>query len=132
MEIDFKNLLTGDPAILALVETRITPSVYSQATADPAIRYQKITGNIGLHMQGSDGLSSDLMQVDVRSATAAETISIKAAIIARLHGFEGRQGSTDFRVIALRDDRGVKFEKTDSKSYYTCSMDFDVWSRRAL
>jgi hypothetical protein len=131
METDFKNLLTGDPAILALVSTRIYPSTYAQASSDPAARYQKITGNMGLHMQGSDGLSTDLMQVDVRSGTAAESLALKSAIVARLHGFEGLQGSTNFRLIALRDDRGIKFEKTDSKSYYTASLDFDVYSKQA-
>jgi hypothetical protein len=119
METDFKNLLTGDPAILALVSTRIYPSTYAQASSDPAARYQKITGNMGLHMQGSDGLS------------AAESLALKSAIVARLHGFEGLQGSTNFRLIALRDDRGIKFEKTDSKSYYTASLDFDVYSKQA-
>lgn len=137
METDFRALLAGAVPIINQVEVRIYPTVYPQNATDPAVRYQKITGSIGLHMQGSDGLSGDLMQVDVRcdaqdqAGAVAKVQAIRTAIVDQLHGFEGIQGSTDFRVIALRDDRGVRFEKTDAKAYYTTSLDFDVWSRRA-
>lgn len=131
MENDFRALLATDATIIGLVAARIYPAVYAQNATDPAIRYQKITGAPGLHMRGSDGLSADLMQVDVRAATAAEVLSIRDAIVNRLHAFSGLQGPTDFLVIALRDDRGVKFEKTEPKAYYTASLDFDVHSRLA-
>jgi hypothetical protein len=117
--------------LVGLVDTRIYPATYAQAKADPAIRYQKITGAIGLHMQGSDGLSTDLMQVDVRALTAASALAVRDAIVTLLHGFQGVQGATDFKLIALRDDRGVQFEKTEAASYYTASLDFDVYSRAA-
>jgi hypothetical protein len=53
------------------------------------------------------------------------------AIVTLLHGFQGVQGATDFKLIALRDDRGVQFAKTEAASYYTTSLDFDVYSRAA-
>lgn len=131
LEVDFRALLATAVSVIAAVDVRIYPTVYPQNATDPAVRYQKITGSIGLHLRGSDGLSSDLMQIDMRAVTALEVFNIRDAIVATLHGFTGLQGSTDFRVIALRDDRGVRFEKTDPKAYYTCSLDFDVWSRLA-
>ena len=57
METDFRSIIADDPAVKALVSTRIYPATYSQGAANPAVRYQKVTGSIGLHMQGSDGLA---------------------------------------------------------------------------
>lgn len=137
METDFRALLAGDVAIIRLVAGRIYPAAYAQNAADPCVRYQKISGSIGLHMQGSDGLSTDLMQIDVRAAAgssgegAAKALAIRDALVALLHGYRGLVGSTQFQLIALRDDRGVQFETSGAKSYYTTSLDFDVYSRAA-
>lgn len=131
METDFKAVLAGDPAIITLVSTRIYPKTYAQATGDPAIRYTRVGGGLGIHMQGSDGLGSAIMQVDARSLTEKEVLSIQDAIVARLHGFRGVEGGTDFRLIAL--DRGPTgdFDATGTKPYYTTSMDFAVSFRAA-
>jgi hypothetical protein len=131
METDFRALLATDPTIIDLVATRIFPSTYAQGATDPAIRYLKVTSSIGLHTQGSDGLTSAVVQVDVRATTAAVAISIRDAIVALLHGFKGQQGATDFKLIALQDDRGIGFENTGPQSFYTASLDFDVRSRAA-
>lgn len=130
METDFRSLIAGDPAVAALVAARIYPSTYAQAKDNPCVRYRKVTGTIGLHMRGSDGLGDDLMQIDVRALTALSAIAVKDAIIAKLHGFAGVSGNTEFLVIGLRDDRGVGFEKTDAEQFYTASLDFNVSWRR--
>jgi hypothetical protein len=132
LETDFRALLVGDPALLGLVSTRVYLSTYAQATVSPALRYMKVTGGTGLHMGGSDGLSESTMQVDARSSlSAAEAISIRDAIVARLHGYRGIEGATDFRLIELTSDRGVSFDDTGTTKYYVASLDFDVWSRVA-
>ena len=82
-------------------------------------------------MQGSDGLSSDLVQVDIRAKSAQSALDVRAVVIAKLHSLSCVQGATDFRLIALRADRGVQFEKTDTASYFTALLEFDVYSRAA-
>jgi len=130
VENDFRALLAGNTALIALVGARIYPSTYAQGATNPCIRYRKITGSTGLHMQGSDGLSEDLMQVDVRATTKASATAVRDAVKALLHGFAGLQGSTDFRVIEIRDDRGVIFETTGAEEFYSASVDFDVFSKQ--
>ena len=131
MENDLLALLAADAAIALLVADRIYPAIYPQGVADPAIRYQKVAGSIGLYMQGSDGLSSDLVQVDIRAKSAQSALDVRAVVIAKLHSLSCVQGATDFRLIALRADRGVQFEKTDTASYFTALLEFDVYSRAA-
>lgn len=131
MEADFRALLATDATLIGLVSTSIYPSTYAQAATSPAVRYFKVTGAPGLHMQGSDGLSSDLMQVDARADTASSALAVRDALVARLNTFRGIQGATDFQLISLRDDRGVQFDNTGPQSFYTASLDFDCWSRAA-
>lgn len=135
MEADFNAILTGYAPLTTLIPaTRITPVQYTQATGNPCLRYTKIDGATGLHMQGSDGLSSTLMQIDVRVPAAggvAPLLRIRDVLVARLHPFRGVVGATEFRLVSLRSDRGVRFEKTDTEQFYTASLDLDVWSRAA-
>lgn len=138
MESDFRALLVGHAALIALVPAaRIFHGNYAQGVAPPAIRFFKVSGLTGLHMQGSDGLTESRMQVDIRSAVRGgvavvpEVLAIRDVLTALLHTFRGIQGSTDFRVIHLMDDRGVEFSKVDSTEYYTASLDFHIWSRAA-
>lgn len=131
METDFRALLADDGPTAALVSTRIYPSTYAQGAASPAIRYTRITGAPGLHMNGGDGLVSALRQVDVRALTAASALSVRDAIVAKLHAFRGTKGTTDFRVIALQSDRGIQFDETGPDAFYTASLDLEVWSRAA-
>jgi hypothetical protein len=129
MENDFRAILAGSTTLTALVSTRIYPSTYVQNSGNPAIRYAKITGADALHMQGTDGLDVSTMQIDIRAKTAAEVLSIRDALRTLLNPYSGTQGSTQFSLISLRDDRGVKFETTGAESFYTASLDFDVTSR---
>lgn len=131
METDFRSILADDATLVGLVSTRIYPSTYPQDVTEPCVRYQKITGAIGLHMQGSDGFSEDLMQVDVRALTKASADAVRAAIIAALHAYAGTEGTTRFQLIALSSDRGVRFESTGPKTYYTASLDFACYSTDA-
>jgi hypothetical protein len=139
MESDFRAILAGYAALIALVGTRIYPSAYAQGATDPCIRYQKITGGTGLHMQGSDGLDDAQVQVDIRGLTVASVIAVRDVLIGThgtgglLHPYRGIVGDTDFRLIRLVDggDRGIRHEKPNDVDYYTASLDFRIWSRAA-
>lgn len=131
MERDFRTALLDDSAIAALVEARIYPSAYPQKSTSKAIRFRKVAGDTGLHMQGSDGLSSALVQVDLRAATADEAYELRDAIVARLHGFHAVVGATDFRLIAIASDRGVDFDSSTPTDWFTASVDFRVQWRAA-
>lgn len=133
MEQDFYTLLSTDASLIALVDDRIDPSVFSQGTGNPCIRYQKVTGGPGIHHGGSDGLSSDLMQVDVRARTAASALAVRDAMVALLHPYTGTVGNTDFLLIYLVEggDRGIRHEKPNDVDYYIASLDFRIQSRAA-
>lgn len=131
MEIDFRAVLAGHTALTDMVGSRIYPVQYPQGVANPALRYRVISATTGLHMQGSDGLSETLMQVDVRAGGFDQAVAVRDELVALLHPFRGVQGDTEFRLIRLETDRGVDFERPDSVEIWTASIDFRVWSRVA-
>ena len=138
MEDDFYALLTEHAPLIALVPAgKITPSTYTQGATGTVVRYQVIDSATGIHMQGSDGLASTLMQVDVRAASVAAVKAVRDVLVGRhgvgglLHPYRGIIGDTRIQLIQLRSDRGIRFEKTAAQEFYTASLDFDIWSRAA-
>lgn len=143
MENDFRAIMADDAALTALVAARIYPVIYPQSVAGPAVRFTIISSIPGLHMQGSDGLTVSIVQVDIRAKVApnvvaySQVLNICNVLIGAhgsgglLHPFRGVVGSTDFRLIRLRDKRGPEHEKTAAEEFFTASLDFDVWSKAA-
>lgn len=138
MENDFLAILKAhSPLVLLIPTAKMTPVNYSQGVTGTLLRYRKITGGGGLTMAGSDGLSSSLMQIDIRAVTYGAVIAVRNVLIGPnsggglLHPYRGTVGSTVFQIISLSDDRGVQFEKTGAEEFHTTSLDFNVWSRAA-
>jgi hypothetical protein len=129
-ENDFRALILGDPTLVTLVASRVYPDDYAQASASPAIRYTTISGSDEVHMQGTDGLWFDEIQVDIRALKATDRVAVRRALIAALNGFSGVQGSTDFQLIKHLSKLS-RFEKTDAEAFYTDTHRFQVISRAA-
>lgn len=130
-DADFRAILANHAPLIAHVGTRIYPVNFPQAVEHPAVRYNKINGNIGLHMQGSDGLPDTLMQIDVRGTTALSVITVRDILVELLHAYRGTQGSTDFRIVYLNADRGLRHEKPNNVDLYIATLDFSILSRAA-
>lgn len=126
MEEDLRALLTGDTALTALVSTRIYWSAIPQNATDPAVVMYLISGGHLYHMQGVSGLTGNRVQIDVRAVSQTSAWAVSRAIKDRLSGFRGGQGDTEFAGIFLDSERQGS-ETPKNVTYYTASMDFEVW-----
>jgi hypothetical protein len=127
MQSELRALLANDATLAALVSTRIYWNHIPQDATDPCVVMYLITGAPGVHTQGSDRLTSSIVQINVRATTVASMVSVRNAIVAKLHAFSGTQGNIVFQGIFLRDERQDS-EKPDTTLYHTSQLDFDVWS----
>lgn len=125
MESNLRALLTGYAPLTALVSTRIFWNHVPQDTSDPCVALYLITGAPGYHMQGSDRLGSAVVQINVRALTVSSMWAVRDAIVARLSGYSGTQGTTHFQAIFLRSERQAS-EKPGTVLYHTCQLDFDI------
>ena len=132
MEESLRALLTGHAPLVALVEQRIYWNTIAQSAGNPAVVLYFISGGPGYHMQGSDGLVSARIQIDVRASTLSAAWAAARLIKSHLSGFRGTVTTTDFRGIFLLSERQY-FDKASngSEAFHVVSLDFDVWSRAA-
>lgn len=103
--------LEEDLRTLILAGQGVPPRVHwlkrSQAGELPAITLQRITGLPDYHMQGPSGLTESRVQADVWAAGYGDAKFAARALVARVSGFRGVQGSTNFQAImidGMRDD----------------------------
>lgn len=130
MQADFRALLVTDAPLAALVSTRVYWNAIPQDAADPAVVMYLIDSAPGYAMGGADGLTSSLVQIDVRAVSAASMWAIRDAIVTALSGYAGTQGDTDFRGVFQRGERQSS-EKPGTVLYHRSSLDFEVFSRAA-
>lgn len=92
-----RAFLVADPAIEALVKsgstTRIYPIKIPQGVTGTSIVYNDISGQTGLHNEGSDGLSVNRVQIAAWATTADAAQALAIAIKARLHSYAGTMGT---------------------------------------
>lgn len=142
LETDFRAILTGHAALTALVPAaQILADYYPQNSPKKAIRITKPSRRTGMLMNGSDGLSSAVMQVDIRVLASGGKMPLLAVIDVLigpdgagglLNPFRGVVGGTFFQVISLAEDRGPVHDKSDGVTeYLTASLDFEVRSSAA-
>lgn len=97
-----RAFLAADAAIAALVvaggTTRIYPGKMPQGVTATSIVYNDISGQTGLHNEGSDGLASNRVQLTAWATTADAAQALALAIKNRLHGYAGAMGSGDAEV----------------------------------
>lgn len=134
MESDFRSILTGAPAVVALVGNRIEPAQSAQSKIKPRITYQRITGVEFYHLVNSTELVNAILQVNCFGNSYAEAVALEKAVVNRLKFFSGIVGETKFDVILLVDRRdaptppgGGQMRGVDCRQ-----LDFDVHYREDI
>lgn len=132
MEESLRQLLVTHAPLTALVAQRVYWGTIAQGSANPAVVMFFISGAPGYHMQGSDGLTSARVQIDIRATTLSAAWAAARVIKTLLSGYRGTVATTDFRGIFLLSERQY-FDKpaNSSEGLHVVSLDFDVWSRAA-
>lgn len=128
MEAQLRTLLIGYAPLTSLVggasSPRIVWNYLPQATTRPAIVLFRIAGAPGITMQGSDGLTGSIVQIDVQALSVISMWAIRDALITLLHGYRGGV----FGGIFMQGERQDSDELTGGGLVHRSSMDFSVWA----
>lgn len=87
MEIAVRAHLIADPAVSALVGTRIYPEIMPQGVQYPAVRYQLIDTPRTYAKGGYAGMSRPRLQIDCWSPSYLEAKRLAAAIRAAMERY---------------------------------------------
>lgn len=130
MEAALRALLIGYAPLANLVGGPSAPRIVwnhlPQETVRPAIVLYKVTGAPGITMQGSDGLTGSIVQIDVQALTVTSMWAIRDQLLALLHGYS----DGTFRGIFSNGER-QSAEDLVGTLVHRSSIDFDVWAASA-
>jgi hypothetical protein len=107
LEVGLHAFLLADPAVAALIGTRMTPLVLPQNTAYPALTYQRISGQRLRSVDGPAGRARPRMQIDSWAETYLEAKALAAAVRRALDGYAGPMGAAQVGAVSLDDERDI-------------------------
>src|SRR5262245_55212356 len=84
-----RGILVDDPAVAALVGTRVFPARLPQGELRASVVYIRVSGVGDYHMAGPSGLAQTRMQIDAWGGTADEATAVANACYDALTGFRG-------------------------------------------
>lgn len=125
-----RTFVLADAAVAALASTRMYPVKLPQGQTSPSIVYNEISGDTGLHNEGSDGLSQVRMQIAAWAQSGDQAHALFLAIKARLHGYKGVMGSgaTEVTVQLARIDSWRDIDDT-AAGLRGKIADYFIWYR---
>ncbi len=130
METDLVALVAGDTALSALVGTRIAWNAVPQGEADPNIALFQVVSGAGYTTHGADDLQRTVVQANIRALTYTSALAVRDALRARVSGYRGRVGATQFGGIFIRAERH-RSEKPNDILFHQIQVDIEIWSRSA-
>lgn len=123
MEEDFRALLLAASPVTDICGTRINYGTHPQGQALPAIVLNVVSDAEGMVMNGPNGLSEGVVQVDCYAGTYGAAKALARATVAALHAHR----DDNFRLIvhgASRDSREGGSNEADRP--YRASLDFNT------
>lgn len=125
LEESLVDILTGDAGLSALVGNRVQPAPLPQASALPALTYQRISHRPVHTHSGAVGLRQVRIQFDIWASTALSAQGVGQALHAALDHYRGTVAGV--RIDAALSDNEMM--DTDAEStYYRRMVDYLIWS----
>lgn len=115
------SVLNGDSALTALVGDRIYPVKALQGIEFPYIVFSRISGQIGIHMQGASNDREARIQFDVFTKNYPDLDDIRDRLHELLHGRTSTLGSTTLWVGINQNDEESYVHQNDT---FEDSLDF--------
>ncbi len=119
MEIAVKTHLAANPAVSALVGTRIYPLALPQNVTYPAIRYQLIDTPRIYTKDGYSGDSRPRLQIDCWALTYLGAKQLAATVRTAMEGY----------LYAICVDEQEGYEQDPLPPVYRRILDFQVWHK---
>lgn len=113
LEAGLHAFLLADPAVAALIDTRLTPLILPQDPAYPAATYQRISASRLRSVDGPAGRGKPRLQLDCWGATYAQAKALAAAAGRALDGYKGLMGSVQVDAVSLDNEQDVHEEEPE-------------------
>lgn len=127
MEDALIAFLLADTPLAALVGTKIHYDASPQDTAEPRVVIEVISRVPVYADDGEAGLTQHRLQITSWGTSKSSTLSVSAAVYARLSAVSETYSGVDFQTIEL-DDEDSRFETlADGRELYRVRQDYIIW-----
>lgn len=98
------SMITTNPAVSALIGTRLYPDSIPQDAPLPAVAYQTVSTSRGYTQDGPDGIAEPRIQFTVDAPTRAQAEDVAAALKNLLSGYRGKISGKTIGAIFLENE----------------------------
>lgn len=112
-------LLTADPAVSAIVGTRVYPMVLPQRCTFPAASYFRVSGGQQNTLDGYSGTENPRIQVDCWAREYADAKALASAIRTAM------DGATNFKALCISDRDMYE----DDAELHRVLLEFSCWNK---
>jgi len=140
IRLAIRSLLTGDPAIAAIITvggiSRVYPGTLPQGTTLPSVVQNLITESSDYHLIGPSYLGQSRMQIDCWAQLPDDAVLLADLVLDKLSGYSGvtAVGSSSpqdtIDVEAIFHDQGRDDFDATAKMY-TRRRDYLIWFRQS-
>jgi len=125
--------LSADPAVSALVSTRIYPSVVPQGESMPAITYQMVSGVPEETTDTAQGWRVARFQITCWAETYSGAKTLAEAVRKDLHRYSGTVNSVVIDSVLLENETDMPNLSvgTDVLRRFGKALDFEIWFEEA-
>jgi len=125
LEKGLYSILSGQSPELS-AGSRIYPRL-PQGVTFPAIRYQRITTNRPLSLDGAVGVVEATVQVDCLATTYAEAKALADAVRGTLHAYVGAWGTLKARLVKLQTENDFYDQEGDDITHWVTQR-YQIWT----
>lgn len=126
--------LVLNPAVSALVSSRIYPNKIPQKVRMPALAYQQNGGKRDHTMSGPIGMVNSVFDISCESESYSGARALAKAVRQCLDGYKGTVGTVEIGAVFLIDEYDVPSVAagTDVLTRYAKNLTFVVWFKEAV
>jgi hypothetical protein len=125
VETTLVGYLALQPAVVALVGSRIEPVQNAQGTALPAVAYQMISRPQD-YSQSGPGMAMPRIQFTISAATFAEVVAVADALRPALAGHKFTAGDGEYTSFVDNEMDGIA-PAAGQAGYFLRRMDVVIW-----
>jgi hypothetical protein len=122
-------LMGSGSGVPALVGARATWGLNDQATGEPRIALQLISGAPEYADDGEAGIGESRVQVDCYGPTQAAAVAVARAVKARVSGAAVTQSGVEFQAIYIDSERDDVDVYDGGRRVHEVSIDLIIWHK---
>lgn len=126
-KVELVDYLTSDPAVAAVLGSRIYPGFAPQGAPLPLLVYRRVSSEHQEHLGGRSALVRTDYVLELVAASNASRDEARQAVVDALERAEDQAGETFQRIKVLDEFEAYAEQESGQEGRYLLSLDVELW-----